>query len=353
MKSDDRLYMEIDTSIIKHKISQIKNSCKVKIMYVAKANCYGTSHKLLKKLEENIDYIGVATIEEAIEIRRSLGKIPILVLGYIPKSKLSLAIKHNIEVSLYSYKTYEEMLSYLTKNDAKLNIHLAIDTGMHRMGFESEKVMDICIKVKSSEVFILKGIYSHLASVNTNKNYTKTQFSLFQKIYEKTKDDKIIFHLLNSDASLKYSEKCYDMVRVGIEMYRFSEQDREYPIKIFARIVCVKARKKGDFIGYDNTFVCEKDCCIATVSFGYADGLDCRASNRYSFYYKNRSFLVVGKVCMDYCFVLDEENILREGEVIEVFGNENISEKKLETIFSTSIYEILCKNNRRTKVYIK
>jgi alanine racemase len=352
---NDRVVAIINLKNLLNNILSVKETLgtDVRIMSVLKANAYGLGAvDIAKYIEYYIDYVAVATIDEGIELRENGINKPILILGGVPDEKLANSIEYNLMSTIFSEECFNKYISYAKKYGKVLSVHIAIDTGMNRIGIKYNDYATI-INVFTSEYLKIEGIYSHLAKADDEK-YTSMQNERFDSVIEKLKNNNIkipLRHIANSyGAKNKLLHK--DCVRLGISQF-VSQQNQEPVLKLLAKIVQIKKVNKGESIGYDCSYIAETDRIIATLSIGYADGLMRSLSNKGKVVVADKLCDIVGKVCMDYTMV-DVTFIknIKIGDYATVIGENGVDIDSVANLANTISYEIFSNLSKRIKKYI-
>lgn len=363
MKFFHRTWAEIDIDALIHNLKTIKNTaCGSKVMAVVKANAYGHSAELVAPaLEEaGVDFFAVSNISEAIQLRELGLTTPILILGYTPVEAVVLLKEHNISQCVYDLEYAKQLSAKAVENDVKIKIHIKLDTGMSRLGFDcrNEELKGIDEAVSSAKLpnFIIEGVFTHFAvsdrTPDSEDGFTDLQYTRFKAGVEHLKKQGLtpeICHCCNSAATLQDADMQGDLVRPGIILYGLSPNpDLKLsadliPVMTLKSVVSmVKTIRAGDTVNYGRTFKAEKDMKIATVTAGYADGYPRLLSNKAYVLIKGRKAPVVGRVCMDQMAVdvsgIDDVNI---GDEVILFGKE-LSVDCLAEISNTINYEIVC-----------
>lgn len=369
-----RTWAEIDISALVHNFNTIKRiSDGSKIMAVVKANAYGHSVcDVAPVLQENgADYFAVSNIDEALQLRECNIVKPILILGYTPTELAKTLSQNNISQCVYSSEYAEKLSKNAVKNNVKVNIHIKLDTGMSRLGFDcrDQKLSGITEAINSAKLegLELEGIFTHFAvsdrSGDTEDGFTDEQFSRFTLAlseFEKQGLKASLCHCCNSAASIADSEKHLDICRPGIILYGLCPSDAPelkcglLPVMTLKSVVSmVKTIKKGDTVSYGRTFKAEKEIKIATVSAGYADGYPRLLSNKAYVLINGKKAPVLGRVCMDQITVdvSDIENVKMGDEVI-LFGKD-LPVDILAELCGTINYEIVCGISSRVPRVIK
>lgn len=340
-------------------------------MAVIKANAYGHGAiELAKEMEakDAVDYFGVAQLKEAIELRVSEIKKPILIFNETALEDITLAIKNNITMTVFSKAMAKEIVRQAESLKCQAFVHLKIDSGMSRIGLSNFDDSLEIYQLLNSFFVKIEGIYTHFADANEKdpNNFSHEQFRIFKKILDEFEEKSITFelkHACNTAATINYSEYQLDMVRVGIGLYGFNptlfDQDKINlnPIQnIYARVMMVKDFPAGKSIGYNRNYFSKKEMKVATIGMGYADGVAKSLSNKGYFRYQGQKIPIVGDVCMDQimldCSAFPE---LKAGDFLSYFGDpkENQSSAtEIAQLINSSNYELLCRiGNRVERIY--
>ena len=329
---------------------------KTKIIGVVKAFGYGHGDlEIAKKLEKlGVYALWVTDFEEAINLRKGGVKTKIIVANAGSKSYNEI-IKYKIDVIIYNHR----MLQLYIKNNKPINVHIKFNTGMNRYGFNKEDVPALASLIKNNPHLNILSTCSHLSDAENevSKTFAKKQINLFKQIslkFNKLIEKKTLSHILNTYGVLHHSSDCLDAVRIGIGLYGCTKNKFLLPIASLNSVITqIRKVKRGDRIGYGNSFVCEKDMQIAVVPIGYADGLNRGLSNKVgNVVLNNKHCPIIGKISMG-TLTIDITNInASEGDVVEVFGVNN-SIISIANSISTIPYEILsCLNRRIKRIYI-
>lgn len=374
-----RTWVEIDKSALIHNIGQFKKLIKprVKLMAVVKANAYG--HGLVKTskiaAKAGANWLGVDSIDEALDLRKAKVKTPILVLGYVPQSRLGEVITNNIKLTCYNLETIEALGTLAPKLKKVAHIHLKIETGTNRQGVDSQAIPDF-IKVIQEYPFVrLEGISTHFADAEVPSSpFTKGQLNRFNrvlKIFEKEKICIPIKHTASTAAVIAFPETLFDMVRIGIGLYglwpsmAIKNLVRKKNIRFQlspvlswkTKVAQVKFIKKDSPVGYGCTEKVTRDSKIAILPVGYADGYDRKLSGIGSVLIKGRRAKVLGRVCMnmimvDATFIKDvgpEEEVVLLGKQ----GAEEITAEDLAGKLGTINYEVVSRiNSLVPRIYV-
>lgn len=358
-----RSWAEIDTSALVHNIKTIQRHMPdSKLMAVVKANAYGHGVEIVAPvLEQNgVESFGVSNLQEALQLRKIGIKKSILILGYTPVEEVKLLSQYNIAQCVYSLE-YAKMLSdEAVKSDVKIDIHIKLDTGMGRLGFDcrSDKLNGISDAIASAGLrgLCFKGVFTHFADSDRSEvnedGFTNLQYSRFKtaiNIFRQNNLEPQICHCCNSAAIIKDTDKQYNMCRAGIILYGLSPSNAPElqcglkPVMTLKSVVSeVKEILAGETISYGRTFIAEKNLKVATVSIGYADGYPRLLSNKAYVLIKGKKARVLGRVCMDQMVVdITEIPVVKIGDEVILFGSE-LSVDILAQLCNTINYEIVC-----------
>ncbi len=369
-----RTWVEIDLDALGYNFDSVRGMLpeNIKILAVVKANAYGHGAiGIAKFLENKADYLAVAATDEALELRKNGVNCPILILGHIPYGDYDNIVKYKITPTISDLYEAELLSNAAKKADATAPLHIAVDTGMNRIGFAcDDKSVEVIKKINQLPNIKVEGVFSHLAAADMlDKAYTKMQAEKFDSFVCKLEKEGInapIKHLYNS-AAIADLEKRYDMVRQGIILYGLRPSDEVEFKNIIApkpvmsmktRVVQVKTLPAGESISYGCTYTTQKETRVATLCAGYADGVTRVLSNNGEVLIKGKRAKIIGRVCMDQ-FMVDVTHIpqVEAGDTATIFGtdgNETISVDEIAKKANTINYEIICNiNSRVTRVYMK
>lgn len=349
----ERLRSEIDITKYKYNLNKIKNHLakNTKLILVIKADAYNHGSVALAKAATTygIDFFAVATLDEAIELRKAGITAKILILGPSAIRDALKIEKYNL-IQTVTTHSYAKALSENIKRS--LNVHINIDTGMSRLGLDEDIVSQVT-KIKALNNIYVKGIYTHFYSA-TNKEITYKQFNLFSDIITKLKNKGITFdmvHTANSAATMLYKDMHLDAVRVGLAQYGYDITNTLSlkPIKeLNARIQQVKEINKGECVGYECTYKAPTNIKIATIAIGYADGYSRSFSNNDYFIYKGIKCPVIGNVSMDMTMI-DVTNVkgkIKTFDSVLVYGA-NKPIKYMSDQIDSIRYEVLFVGSNR------
>jgi Alr-MurF fusion protein len=355
--------LEINLNAIAHNLNFFKSKLKptTKMMVMVKAFGYGNGGFEIAKLLEHhkVDYLGVAFADEGILLKNAGINLPIMVLNPETTS-FSAIIQHNLEPEIYSLKGLNAFLKIAAQKKLKnFPIHIKLDTGMHRLGFEEENLENLITTLKDNKTVLVKSILSHMATTDDEKHhdFVISQIDLFEKLSSKLISElhiKPIRHILNTSGISNFVQAQYDMVRLGIGIYGISNDPEEQPFlenvgtlkSIISQIRTIDA---GESVGYGRRFVAKKTTKVATIPIGYADGISRHWGNSVGFVtINNKKATIIGSICMDMLMVDVSEINCSEGDSVVIFGESptvSLIAEKLETI----PYEVLTSVSQRVK----
>jgi alanine racemase len=366
----------ISLDALEHNVNQIQKSIgnPRKMLAVVKANAYG--HGAVRIAQAlaglGVDFLGVATCEEAIELRQASITIPILVLGGFFPGQGIYAHQFDLTPVVYTLETAQELSQFAATSKRTIPIHLKIDTGMGRLGILPSEIPLFIEKLSGLKNIKIEGVLSHLADTNQENHsgleFTRRQVEIFNQQIETLIQmgiDPLYRHLANSAASIDELPDSFNLVRPGIMLYgsypakRFQQKiDLKPVMNLSTKIISLKKVPQGTSISYGRTFTCKRESLIAALPIGYADGYSRALSNRGEVLIRERKAPVVGVVCMDLVMIdvtdipgvgLGDEAILMGSQGSEVITAEDIAEK-----MSTISYEFLCGIGPRIpRVYTK
>ncbi|WP_187939396.1 alanine racemase [Helicobacter pylori] len=371
-------FVEVNTHSLRHNFSTVKSIVPKDdhIMAVVKANAYGTGALKASEifLQEGANYLGVATLDEALELRSHFSKAPILILGYSPNTNASMLIDNDLSAMVFSLEQAEVFSQMALKSQKRLKIHLKIDTGMHRLGLEPNfKSIEIIKKIRTLKGLEIEGIFTHLSNADAKiKTHAKNQMKAFNAFLEQLLDQKIEFqyrHAYNSAGILSLcngnENRLLNLYRPGIMLYGFypsnemkesSQTILKNVISLKARIVQIKRVKKGEFIGYGEHFYTNEETLVGVLALGYADGLMRALGNRIQVAINNQLAPLIGKVCMDQCFVKLNDIQAKEGDEVILFGDKSAKANdasEIAALLNTIAYETISTLSKRLeRVYI-
>ncbi|MFY9243013.1 MAG: alanine racemase [Polaribacter sp.] len=358
--------LEIDGNALVHNLNYFKQKLKpkTKILAVVKAFGYGSDGvQVAKFLEDKVDYFAVAYAQEGIALREANIKTPILVLHpQIPT--LQDIIDFRLEPNLYNFKIFN---AFLELADKKLlmnyPIHLKFNTGLNRLGFWHTDIPKIISELKETSHIKVQSLFSHLAASEDleEKEFTVNQlnsFAYIAKQFYTHLDYEPMLHILNTSGVVNYAEAQFDMVRIGIGLYGFGNDEKEtaqlkntHNLKsIISQIHLIEP---GETVGYNRAFVSNKQTKSATIPVGHADGLSRKLGNKKGYVViNNQKANIIGNVCMDMIMVDVTKIDCKEGDTVIVFNTQEMIHH-ITNVSETIVYETLTSISPRVKKVLK
>ncbi len=355
--------LEINLNALSHNLNFYKSKLKptTKMMVMVKAFGYGNGGFEIAKLLEHhkVDYLGVAFADEGIALKNAGIKLPIMVLNPETTSFRAI-IQRQLEPEIYSMKGLNAFLKIANQQKiTNFPIHLKLDTGMHRLGFEEENLDELILVLKENKSVSVKSILSHLATSDAleQQDFARFQIALFEKMTSKLLRElqiNPIRHILNTSGISNFSEAQYDMVRLGIGLYGVSNDVNEQKYlenvgTLKSVISQIRSIQAGESVGYGRRFMAVKPTKIATIPIGYADGISRLWGNGVGFVTINhQKATIIGSICMDMLMVDITEIECNEGDSVIIFG-ESPSVSYMAKQLQTIPYEILTSISQRVK----
>lgn len=389
-----RTWLEIDEKALKFNLRQLKKVIKpnVRLCAVVKSNAYGHGLVQVAKLceEGGADWLAVDSIDEALTLKKAkITHLPILILGYTLKSRLSEVVKHGFRLVVYNPETIEALGKILSQKfpqflkgkaksekQEKINVHIKVETGTSRQGVLEKDILNFVKLIKKYPQINIEGLSTHYANIEdtTDHRYAMHQLSRFKKVVERLDKAGIkipIKHTACSAATILFPETHFDMVRVGISLYglwpsRETKVSASFKKKKIVlkpvltwktKIAQIKELPAGTFIGYGLTEKLLRPSKIAVLPVGYWDGYDRGLSSVGNVLISGQRCKVLGRVCMNMMVVdvTDVSKVKVEDEVVLLGhqGNEEISAEEIAQKIGTINYEVVTRINPQLPRIIK
>ena len=339
-----------------------------KFMGLVKADAYGHGAvPVAKKLEElGADYLGVACLDEAIELREAGIQAPILILGCTPSFYGKELMQYNITQACYDLSYAKALSAEAQSAGGTITVHIQCDTGMTRLGFLCDEAHMTQSAQEITEAVRLpglhaEGIFTHFSDSDGSEEYTMMQFNRFLDIIQKVKElgyEFAIRHCANTGAVARYPEAYLDMVRPGLLLYGYGEFAEELNLKpvmsLKAAVSTIKTYPAGTAISYGGIYVTPHKTRIGVIPYGYADGFFRCLSNKCSIMTAEGPAPQRGKICMDMCMIdLTDKMGVDVGSEVEIFGKQN-SINDLAALAGTIPYELTCAVSKRVpRIYYR
>lgn len=353
--------LEVNLDAVVHNFNFYRSKLKpeTKMVCMVKAFAYGAgSYELAKTLQEHrCDYLAVAVADEGAALRKEGISIPIIVMN--PEfSSFNVLFENQLEPEVYSFRLLEAMIKETERRGiTSYPVHIKIDTGMHRLGFQPAEIPQLCEQLKTQSGIIVRSVFSHLVGSDSScfDDFTRRQLETFTQAsheLETRLEHKVIKHILNSAGIERFPEYQMDMVRLGIGLYGVSASGMKGLRNISTlktTILEILHVPAGDSIGYSRRSYVERDSRIATIPIGYADGLNRHFGNRKGeVVVRGKRCPIIGNICMDACMIDVTDTDAQEGDSVIIFGEE-LPVSELADKLQTIPYEILTSVSPRVK----
>jgi alanine racemase len=362
---------EIDLGAICHNLDIVSRIVKgdTKILGVVKADAYGHGMKEVSKaISDYVDYLGVASIDEA-AILRGIGiKKPILVIGAILPEEAEGVLKFNLIQTVSDMDVPRRLSRIALEKNKTIKVHVKIDTGMGRLGFWHEEAVNFIKKISKLKNIAVDGIFTHFPNAEADRVFTYNQIKNFKRLIEELWHNNIyipVKHTANSMGLIDFKDSHMNMVRPGLMMYGIYPKESlmrnillRPALTLKTKITNLKSMPGGRSISYGMTYVTKKPTKIATIPVGYGDGYSRHFSNKAQVLINGVRCPVVGRVCMDMCMI-DVGNLkdVKVGDEVILIGSqaeEIIRAEELAKLINTIPYEVLCNIGHRVpRVYKK
>ena len=372
-----RTWAEVDFDKLAHNYHALRGLAPAGTKYLGlvKADAYGHGAvPVAKKLEElGADYLGVACLDEAIEVREAGVKAPILILGCTSSIYAAELVKYNITQACYDLEYAKELSAGAQKAGGTITVHIQCDTGMTRLGFmchedTMEKSASEIIEAVKLPGLKAEGIFTHFSDSDGSEEYTMLQFGRFQDIIQRVRDlgyEFEIRHCANSAATLLYPATYLDMIRPGIVQFgHFPDAKMDHALcdlvpvlELKSRVATVRDVPANTPVSYGRTNTLTRPSRLAVIPVGYGDGF-CRGfSNKLTVLINGKKLPIVGRICMDMCMVdVTDAPDVKEGDVAILYGSDGTNDQPVEAgaeIMNTISYELLCVLTKRIpRIYL-
>ena len=370
MTEDLSVWAEVDLGKIQRNVSKLRGLLdpNTLLLAVVKADGYGHGAEAVASaaIEGGATWLAVARVQEAEPLRGSGLSAPILVLAEPSDGALNKLIELDLTPTIYSRSKAEAISEVATKAGRVVDVHITVDTGMHRYGVLSEGLPELVGAVDALSGVEVTGLWSHFSVSDEPGNpYTKQQYERFVDVIESLgeRSNGLLKHLSNSAGLLAFPEAQFDMVRAGIAVYGISpSRELEDPLPLEpalefkSRVGLVKRLRPGEPVSYGQRYVTESHTTVATIPCGYADGLRRSLSDRADVLINGRRYRISGTITMDHFMVdvgNDDVDIGDEVVVIGRQGSEEVTAQELADLLDTIPYEIVCGINQYVpKIYL-
>lgn len=357
---EKRFYAKVELNNIGRNVDVVRENIpdETMIMAIVKANAYGHGAvNVAHYLSGRVDWFGVATLDEAVELRENGVEEPILILGATMPYEFETAIKYGVTIAICDIERAAQLNSIAASLGEIADVHIKLDTGMSRIGFAcNDDSIEHIKEINQMPNISVSGIFSHFAKADeADKSNALIQAELFSNFVATLEDNGVqipIKHLSNS-AGIMEMKSFFNMVRMGIMLYGLypsDEMNKDYVLypamQLISHISFLKTVSAGTGISYGHTFIADKDMKVATVPVGYADGYPRCLSNNTDVIIKGYRCPVIGRICMDQMLVdvtaLDSVSLGDEVVLVGSSGDESISVEELADKANSFNYEFVC-----------
>ena len=362
----DRSCVLIDLDAVRYNFRKIRSATSpdADIFCVVKADAYGHGAVRLAKVleEEGAKGFCLATVDEAIDLKKNGIRLPLMILGFTPQERFPDIVKYDIGQAVFTEEDARLLSEEAIKQGKDCRIHIKIDTGMGRIGFAKDNTSDDLIaSICRLPGIIPEGIFTHFAVSDTGDDeYTKGQFEAFRAKIERLEEKGITFkrhHICNSAGIFRFPDYHLDTVRAGLILYgmypegcpdRDKMPDLKPVMTWLAKVIFVKEIPQGASVSYGRHFQAPAPTKVATIGIGYADGFSRRLSCGFMMNIEGTKYPIIGNVCMDMCMTDVTGSNVTRGDIVQIFGEGNPSDN-LASYIGTINYEITCDVGKRVK----
>ena len=362
-----RTYVKVDLNAVENNINEVRKRIDddVKVLAVIKADAYGHGAvKVGSFLKDKADYFGVATLEEAVELRKNNIDTPILILGYTSPKQYEQLVLYDVTATVYNLEMAEKLNETAGKLNKKAKVHTALETGMNRIGFKvCSKSIEYVKCISKMDNIILEGMFTHFSCADEkDKEYSKMQMNKYDEFAAALQENNIdipLKHMCNSAGIMEFEDHRFDMVRSGIITYGLYPSDEvnkkslnlKSALEWKAHVINISEVPEGCGVSYGKTYITKGTTKIATVSVGYADGYKRGLSNKGRVLIHGQYASIIGRVCMDQMMVdvthIDDVKIEDEVTLIGKDGQNAITVEEIAEIAGSFNYEFVCGIGKR------
>lgn len=357
-------WVEINLETLSHNVKEMRKliAPEMKLLGVIKADAYGHGAVMCAPimLASGIDMLGVASIDEGLNLRDAKITCDILVLGAVPVWSFESAVENDISFSIFSDEHIDACKQAYERTSVKPKVHIKLDTGMNRIGVSTNEAVKFIRKVQMCDYIDLQGIFTHLA-VAEDQFETKKQFEHWESIINSVNTEGLMLHILNTAGIMSYKVKS-NMVRTGISIYglfpdlysdNLQKPDLKQVISLKGRIIHIHTADVGDGVSYGHTFKAYKTVKIATIPVGYADGVPRALSNKIFAKLNGQKIRQIGNITMDQMMFDITDVDAKEGDIITLL-DEDLPIDDWANLLDTINYELTCRLKvRLPRVYTR
>lgn len=367
------VWAEINLDHLAHNMREVRRLTKPEALCTAVIKADGYGHGALEigkiLLENGADRFAVATLNEAIQLKKRFPQTEVLILGYTPNHLLECVLEHQLTQTFYTLEQVAFYSKIAERRQVEAKIHIKIDTGMHRIGMSASlETAEEILQMSKMPKIMIEGIYTHFATADdTDKRYTTKQVGKFNELLAQLEDLGVnipIKHVSNSAAIIDLPDLNYNMVRAGIMLYGLYPSNEvikenvelKQVMSLRAMVSHVKTLEAGEGISYGLTYTTKEQEQIASIPLGYADGFTRMFSGKAKAILGGQLADIVGRICMDQCMINATGIPCAQGDVVTLFGEadgQSITIDQVAAYIGTINYEIVCMIDKRVpRVYI-
>ncbi|MFH1457992.1 MAG: alanine racemase [Candidatus Omnitrophota bacterium] len=362
-------WVEINLSHLSYNFHQVKKilSSKTKMMVTVKADAYG--HGLIPVSRQlvscGVDYLGVASIDEGILLRKAGIRIPVLIMGLILKEDIAPLFKYRLTATVCDEELARALNNRAHLYGKPLDVHIKVDTGMGRIGVLPEEALGLIRKIRRLEFLHIEGIFTHFTLADKDRDFTGYQIVLFRRLLDELKKEGIripLAHAANSMGAIGFKQSHFNMVRPGLVIYGlYPKEGLKIKLKpvltLKTKVIFKKRLPRGWGISYGRTYITKSKTGIVTLPIGYGDGYPRLLSNKAPVLIGGRRFKVCGRICMDQMMAGVGDLRVKIGDEVVLIGSQGkkrITAEELARLSRTIPYEIVCGlGSRIPRVYIR
>ena len=361
-------WAEVNLNNLEYNFRQVKSLLhpKTKVLVTVKADAYG--HGLIpvsKRLAvSGVDYLGVASIDEGVKLRKAHVKTPILVLGLILKQDIQSFFTFKLTPTICDYEVAVALSKKAVLLNKPIRLHIKIDTGMGRIGVAHQDALELIKKIHKLKSIAIEGVFTHFPFADSSRKFTISQIKLFCKLVSDLKKSGItipLVHAANSAGLINYQDSHFTMVRPGLVIYGLAPKpglriSLKPVLNLKTQVIFVKQVPVGYGISYGHAYITKRIAYIVTLPIGYGDGYPRNLSNLAPLLIKGKRFHVSGRICMDQIMVDVGKFKPRLGDEVVLIGKQGkqiVTTEELANLANTIPYEIVCGlGSRIPRIYI-
>ena len=358
-------WVEVNLENLAHNIREIRKviPANKKFLGIVKADAYGHGAQMIAKtmLASGVDWFGVSSIDEGLDLREIKIKAPILVVGAVPVWAVEAAAQNNISISIFNDEHLNACKDVYERTGIKPRVHVKLDTGMNRIGVRAEDGIEYIEKVRKADYLIFEGVFTHLAAAEETEA-TEEQIKRWDSVIKNIDTKGLLVHIQNTAATFAYDIPS-NMVRVGISIYGLlpdlPKEIKYLPklkqiMSLKGRITNIHEVKQCEGVSYSHTFVAYENTRVATIPIGYADGVDRKLSNKIWGKLNGKKIRQIGNITMDQMMFDLGDIDAKVGDVVTLLDEIDLPLDSWAEIIGTINYELTCRMKvRLPRIYTR